>query len=238
MSEFYHQHLFAQTMDVMEYLSFIMPPLLTGAFIAYINFKFSVKSWKFLTQAIVLGFFSVVLVIAANYIIRIWGLENLKNMRRTAFYVFVVVASGSEFAKFFVLQYKFYNLKSFDSPLAGIVYSIFISLGFSFSAVILYSFGILGAEKMKFITMFLWTYPLANIVFGIVLGFFSGMGKVRKNRFIDSTTGLGTAIFFHALYYFCFLTSDHRLLIFTAIGFILISITLLIKAASTEPAQR
>ena len=82
--------------------------------------------------------------------------NNLKNMRRTAFYVFVVVAFGSELAKFIVLQFKFYKLKSFDSPIAGIVYSIFVSLGFSLSAVILYALGILGTEKMKFMTMFLW----------------------------------------------------------------------------------
>jgi RsiW-degrading membrane proteinase PrsW (M82 family) len=225
-------------MNAIDYLSILLSPVLIAVFIAYINFKFSVKSWKFITQAIIWGFFSVILVVAANYIISIWGLDNLKNMRRTAFYVFVVVAFGSEFAKFIVLQFKFYKLKSFDSPIAGIVYSIFVSLGFSLSAVILYALGILGTEKMKFMTMFLWTYPLANIVFGIVLGFFVGMGKVRKNRFIDSSTGLGTTMFFHALFYFCFLTNDHRLLIFTAIGFILISITLLVKAASTEPVQQ
>ncbi len=225
-------------MNATDYISFVLSPVLIVLFVAYLNFKFSIKSWKFLTQALVWGVFSVVLVIAANYIIRIWGLENLKNMRRTAFYVFVVIAFGSEFAKLLVLRFKFYKLPSFDSPLASIVYSIFISLGFSFSAVVLYAFGILGTEKMKFISIFLWTYPLANIVFGIVLGFFLGMGKVRENRLIDSGTGLGTAMFFHALYYFCFLTSDYRLLIFTWIGFALISITLLIKAATIEPVSK
>lgn len=225
-------------MNTSTVISLFLSPLLLALMMAYLNFKFSIKTWKYIWQAIIWGLFSVVLVVAANYIIRIWGLENLKNMRRTAFYVFVVVAFGSEFAKLLVLRFKMFNLKSFDSPLASIVYSLFISLGFSVSAVILYAIGILGTEKMKFMEMFLWTYPFANIIFGIVLGFFVGMAKVRDNRLIDTLSGLGTAMFFHALYYFCFLTNDHRLLIFTGIGFFIIALTLLIKGASVPPAAK
>ncbi len=224
-------------MNTIDAISFLFSPLLILLLGIYLNFKFSVKTWKYLTQAVIWGIISVVVVLAANYIIRIWGLENLKNMRRTAFYVFVVIAFGSEFGKLLVLRLKFFHLKSFDGPLAGIIYSMFISLGFSTAAVILYASGILGTEKMKYLTLFLWTYPIANIVFGIVLGFFTGMAKIRDNRLIDILSGLGTAIFFHALYYFCFLTSDHRLLIFTGIGFLLIAITLVIKAATTEPTK-
>ena len=204
---------------------------------AYLNFKFSVKTWKYIWQAIIFGAISVLLVVAMNYIIRIWGLENLKNMRRTAFYAFVIIAFGSEFGKLLVLRFKLFSLKSFDGPLAGIIYSVFVSLGFATIAIVLYAFGFLGTDKMKYLTLFLWTYPFANIIFGIVLGFFTGMGKVRDNRFIDILSGLGTAMFFDALYYFCFLTSDHRLLIFTWIGFLLIAITLIIKASIIEPQR-
>ncbi len=224
-------------MNATDAIAFLFSPILILLLGIYLNFKFSIKTWKYLTQAVIWGIISVVIVLAANYIIRIWGLENLKNMRRTAFYVFVVIAFGSEFGKLLVLRLKFFNLKSFDGPLAGIIYSIFISLGFSTIAVILYATGILGTEKMKYLTLFLWTYPIANIVFGIVLGFFTGMAKTRDNRLIDILSGLGTAMFFHALYYFCFLTSDHRLLIFTGIGFLLIAVTLVIKAATTEPIK-
>ncbi len=222
-------------MNVSTIISLFLSPVLLALMMLYLNFKFSIKTWKYIRQAIIWGLISVVLVVAANYIIRIWGLENLKNMRRTAFYVFVVIAFGSEFAKLLVLRFRLFGLKSFDSPLAGIVYAVFVGLGFSTSAAVLYALGILGTEKMKYMEMFLWTYPFANIVFGIVLGFFTGMAKVRDNRLIDTFSGLGTAMFFHALYYFCFLTNDHRLLIFTWVGFFLIGLTLLIKGASVPP---
>jgi len=224
-------------MNTITYLSFLVSPVIVVLSVVYLDFKFSIKSWKFLRQAVFLGAVSVVVVVAANYLIKIVGLENLKNMRRTAFYVFVVVAFGSEFGKLLVLQIKFFKLKSFNGPLAGIIYSVFVSLGFAFVAVLLYAFGILGTEKMKLLSWFLWIYPFANIVFGIVLGFFIGMGKIRDNRLIDITTGLGISTFFHALFYFCFLTSDHRLLIFTGIGFVIIAITLIIKAASIEEVK-
>ncbi len=224
-------------MDLFTYFSFVFSPVLFALFMAYLGFKFKIKVWKFILQSFAWGMIAVVLVIAAHEIIKIWGWENLKNMRRTAFYVFVVVAFSAELGKFLFLRYLFHHRPSFNAPLAGIIYGIAIALGFSFVAVILYAYGVVGTEKMKYVSLFLWTYPLANIVFGIVQGFFLGMGKVRKFSFIDEGTALGTATFFHALFYFCFLTSDQRLLLITGIGLVFIAFVLLVKGASIRPVM-
>ncbi len=215
-----------------DYIAFLFSPVLFALFLFYLKYKFKIRLWNFILLAFVWGILTVVLVIAANEIIKIWGWQNLKNIRRTVFYVFVVVAFSAELGKFIFIRYLFYHQKSFDSPLAGIIYGISISLGFSFIAVILYSSGFLGAEKMKYMNLFLWTYPLAGIVFGIVQGFFLGMGKVRKFNFIDEGTALGIATGFHALFYFCFLTSDQRLLVITGVGLLFVGFTLVLKAVS------
>ncbi len=222
-------------MNFFDYISFLVSPVLFTLLLIYLNYKFKIHVWKFILQACVWGMLAVILVVAANEVIKIWGLQNLKNMRRTAFYVFVVVAFSAELGKFIPLRYLFYHQKSFDSPLAGIVYGMSIALGFSFIAVVLYSTGFLGTEKMKYTSLFLWTYPLANIVFGIVQGFFIGMGKVRKFTVIDEATALGIATVFHALFYFCFLTSDQRLLVITGAGLLFIAVILVIKATSIPP---
>jgi hypothetical protein len=70
------------------------------------------------------------------------------------------------------------------------------------------------------------------------MGFFVGMGKLRKNGFIDNSTGLFVSTFFHGLYYFGFITSDIRLLIFTAIGFLVIGITLVVKSVTQRLEQK
>ncbi len=222
-------------MNLTDYFSFLFSPLLFVLFVLYLRFKFKIRVWKSILASFVWGMLAVLLVIAANEVIKIWGWEHLKNMRRTAFYVFVVVAFSAELGKFLYLRYLFHNQKSFNSPLAGIIYGICVSLGFSLVAVVLYATGFVGTERMKYLSLFLWTYPLANMVFGVVQGFFLGMGKVRKFSFIDEGTALGTATFFHALFYFCFLTSDQRLLVMTGIGLVFIAFILLVKAVTIRP---
>lgn len=218
-------------MDIYTYLSFAVSPVLLVLFVFYLRFKFSIKSFKNIRNAFLWGMMAVVLLVVANYFIDLMWQGNLRNMRRISFYVFVIIAFSSEFAKFLVLRYAFFNLKSFEGPLEGVLYSIFISLGFASVASVLIGIGIVGAEaKFTDMNLFLLTYPFASIVFGVVMGFFIGMGKLRKNWLIDNSTGLFVSTFFHGLFYFCFITSDNRLLIFASIGFLIIALTLVSKA--------
>jgi len=220
-------------MSIFTYLSFFVSPLILILIIFYLRFKFSIQSFKNIRNAILFGMIGVVLLVIATYLIELQWNDNLRNMRRMSFFVFVIVAFSSELAKFLTLKLAFSNLKSFEGPLEGILYGVFISLGFSAVASILFAYGIVGTEtKFNDMTLFLYTYPLASFAFGVVLGFFAGMGKLRKNGFIDNSTGLFAATFFHGLFYFCFITSDKRLLIFTTIGFIVITIALMIKAVN------
>lgn len=190
-------------------------------------------------NAILLGVIGVLLLVLANFLIELKWDGNYKNMRRMAFFVFVVIAFSSELAKFIPLKFSFYKLNNFSGPLEGVVYSIFISLGFSMIATILFAFGIVGSlDKFHHFTLFLYTLPFANLVFAVSMGFFVGMAKLRKNVFIDSATGLFVATFFHGLFYFGFVTSDVRLLIFDAIGFTIIGITFVVKSVSLKLEDR
>jgi len=226
-------------MNLINYFSFAVSPLLIVVFILYLKFKFSIKSFVNIRNAILLGVIGVVLLIIANYLIELRWDGNYKNMRRMGFFVFVIIAFSSELAKFIPLKYHFFKLKNFGGPLEGVIYSIFISLGFSLVSTVLYAFEIVGSpDKMNNFTLFLFTLPIANIVFAVSMGFFVGMGKLRRNTFIDSITGLFVATFFHGLFYFGFITSDIRLLIFIAIGFTVIGLTFIIKSVSIKLEDR
>jgi|TARA_B100002003_G_C14124423_1_gene540818 RsiW-degrading membrane proteinase PrsW (M82 family) len=226
-------------MSLVNYFSFAISPLLIIVFVLYLKFKFSIKSYANIRNAILLGVICVVLLIFANFLIDLKWDGNYKNMRRMAFFVFVIIAFSSEFAKFIPLKFSFYKLKNFGGPLEGLVYSIFISLGFSMAATVLYAFGLVGSlDKFHNFTLFLYTLPFANVVFAIAMGFFVGMAKLRKNTFIDSATGLFVATFFHGLYYFGFVTYDIRLLIFDAIGFTVIGVTFVVKSVSLKLEDR
>lgn len=226
-------------MYLIPYLSFAVSPLIIVLSIVYLKFKFSIKSFKNITNAIIWGAVSVLLLVIANYLIDLIWQGNLRNMRRMAFFVFVITAFSSEIAKFTVLRSAFFNLRSFQSPLGGIIYGVFISLGFSLVATVLYYYNIIGIHsKFTNLNLFLYTFPLASITLGTVMGFFVGMGKLRKSGFIDSSTAIFASTFFHGLFYFCFITQDIRLLIFTGIGFLIITIGLIYKGVklTTEKA--
>ena len=222
-------------MSIINYLSFAVSPILILVFVLYLKFKFSIKNFSNIRNAILLGAISVALLVIANYLIELRWDGNYKNMRRMAFFVFVVIAFGSELGKFIPLKFLFFKLKNFSGPLEGVIYSMFISLGFTTVASVLYAFEIVGSlDKFHNFTLFLYTLPIANLVFAISMGFFVGMSKLRKNAFIDSATALFVATFFHGLYYFGFITSDIRLLVFVAIGFTVIGITFLVKSVSIK----
>lgn len=226
-------------MSIANYISFIISPVLIVISILYLKYKFSIRSFGNIRNAILLGMISVIVLLIANYLIELKWDGNYKNMRRMAFFGFIVVAFSSEFAKFIPLKLKFYKLPNFTGPLEGIIYSIFIALGYSTVATIAYAFGLVGIpDKMHNFTLFLYLLPVANIVFGISMGFFTGIAKTRKNTLIDTAVGLGIAVFFHGLFYFGFVTSDIRLLIFIAIGFAVIGITLVVKSVTMKIEER
>ena len=221
-------------MDLITYLSFFISPVLLIIAFIFIYYKFDINNWTNIRNAVLYGMGGVVLLLIANYVTDLIWHDNLNNLRRMAFFVFVIVAFSAELGKFLPLRLKFYNQPGFKGPFESIRYSVLISLSYSMIAVVLFAFDIVGTEKIKTPLLFLYTYPFANIFFGIVMGFFLGLGKIRKNFFIDEVVALFITTFFHGIYYFCFITSDIRLFVVTTLGFIVIGITLLAKAMSIK----
>ncbi len=218
-----------------DYLPLLLSPLLIVLLMVYMKFKFSIKDWSHVTVALVLGAVAVLLLIASDYVFEYRWHGNLRNMRRTAAYVFAGIAFASEFAKFLVLRYAFIKKELIKDPLDGIIYAFLVGLGFSTVAAVLYLFGIIGTDKVHSLTLFLWIYPFGTLAFSIVLGYFMGMGYTRKNSFIDDSSGLFLATFFHAIFYFGFITSDVRLLVFILIGYFIIGMSLLVRAVNLKP---
>jgi len=219
-------------MDLITFLSFFISPVILIIALIFFYYKFNFSNWSKIKNAVLFGTVGIAFLLIANYVTDLIWHDNLNNLRRMAFFVFVIVAFSAELGKFLPLRLKFYNQKDFKGPFESIRYSVLISLSFSMIAVILFAFDIVGTEKIKTPLLFLYTYPFANIFFGIVMGFFLGLGKIRKNFIIDEAVALFITAFFHGTYYFCFISSDIRLFVVTTFGFIVIGITLLAKAMS------
>lgn len=221
-------------MNTQAIIALLLAPLLALVFFLYIKFKFNLATSKYLYQAFLFGMVSVLVIVILDQIAAYFGYDQLKNLKRSAFYSVVVVGFGSELGKFIFLRYVFLPLKSFRSPFESVIYSVLISMGFSTIALPLYANSVFshGVDPL-----FLYTFPFANIIFSIIVGFFVGMGKLRKNRLIDSATGLGSATFFHAFYYFTFLSSDKTILLFYGIGVFFIAALLAVKAINVKDSD-
>ncbi len=219
-------------MAIPHIINYLQAPILAVLLIFYLNRKFKIASNKHLLKAYGLGLVAIATLFVFDLIVESMGYDQLKNLKRSGFYSFVIIGFGSQVGIFIVLRYLFLPLKHFSSPLDGIIYAMLISLGFSTIALPLFDFGLFAREPSS---IFIYTLPLANLLFSIVMGFFVGMGKYRKNRLIDSLTGLGTASFFMGFYYFGFLTSEKTILILYAIGILMIAVLLLAKASTIKP---
>lgn len=218
-------------MKGIEIITLFISPVILLLMFLYFRVRLQVKSFKLLSKAILFGLISVILVYGAQLLAEVLDLNELRNIKRTAFYTFVIIGFTSELGKFLFLRYYFLPLKRFRGPLEGIIYSVIISLGFVTGSIFLLGYNIIGANVD---TLYLFLYPFFSIISGIIMGFFVGLGKSRKNRFIDSMTGLGATVFFHGLFNFCFCTDDKRLLILFSIGSVIIAGLLAIKGVNTK----
>ncbi len=224
-------------MNLYTYLSFAVSPILIVIGLLIYHYGFEIKKISNIINAILLGMISTVLVVAANYLIDTQWHGNYSGLRRLLFYVVIVIAFSVELGKYLVLRFGFYNKKDFLGPIEGVIYAMFIGLGYSMVAVVLFAYGIIGKSLGEYQLVFLFTYPFVNIVFAVCMGFFIGMGKIRKNILIDDATGLLVTIFFHGLYFFSFVSRDNVLIGFTFIGFLFISIALFVRAVNLRKAR-
>ena len=222
-------------MEYLNYISILIPPLI--ALVVYFSAR-SRKggiSEKLLLRSFFYGMLSIILVLLVQLLASFFDLDKLGNLRRILFYSLVIVAFFSEFSKFFFLKIFCYPDSSFKSPIDGIIYSIMIAMGFATVNNILTLVNIPNLS-VNYINAL--TSGPANLIFGGLMGFFIGLGKWRKMRWIDSMTGLVSAIFFHALYAFTLITEDYKLLTAFFIGSAVILLSLWVAALRMDTEIR
>ncbi len=119
---------------------------------------------------------------------------------RTVIMAFGVVALTEEYCKYFMLRNYAYNVRAFDEPFDGIVYSVMVSMGFATIENIGYVFQ--HGISVGFTRMFL-SVP-AHASFAVMMGYFVGLAKfIPERAYILRTTGIFWAVVFHGLYDCC-----------------------------------
>ena len=216
---------------MVEHIPLFIAPALFLILIIIARGGMEKKDWGLFSSSYFFGILAAIPMILAVFYVKHYWLVHATSIRRILFFAFALIGFLFDFFKFLVLRYRYITNDLLTKPFDGILYGVLISLGFATAANVFFFY---EWDYTNRLSTLLYTVPLANLITGVILGFFVGMGKFRKPSFIDSLTGLGAAIFFQGFYNFCMFSEDYLLLGLVASGTIIIAITLAVKSLNTD----
>lgn len=226
-------------MRPITFITLAFAPVVALALYLYLGRKYGQAFRKVLIQSFIAGMLGISVLVIAQVLSTLLGLNELRSMKRLLFYSFMTIGLGSEIGKFAVYRFYIYPKKALDKPIHGITMSIMVALGFCTLALpwfmFQYTSGTMQTSPQYPATLYTFILVPANIIFAVIMGFFVGMGKFVKTFLMFSITGLFGAAFFHGMFIFTLMTSDFKLLSLFAFGSTFIVFILGIKAALTEP---
>ncbi|MCW3463765.1 PrsW family intramembrane metalloprotease [Chitinophaga nivalis] len=218
----------------MMLLALAIAPGLAISLLIYALDKYDREPIGLLVKSFLLGMACVVLPLFLQAAAAMAGLrENDGTLVGTAAFAYGVVGFSEELAKFLVLRFYAYPKKAFNEPLDGIVYAVFIGMGFAtlenIAYVGRYGFGT-GVARM-FLSV-----P-AHATFAILMGYYTGMAKfIPEKREILLIQGLAIAVFFHGTFDFFLFTGNNIFLLGASCVTLLIAARLSVKAIRKDSA--
>ena len=152
-----------------------LAPVLIILFYIYFRDKYDKEPLGLLLKALLMG---IVIIIPVIFTERL--LMNLipqsSKVAAAAYHAFVVAGSTEELFKFLALYLLVWKSPSFDEKFDGIVYAVFVSLGFAGVENVLY---VMDGGMQTALTRALTAVP-AHAIFGITMGYYLGIAHMYK----------------------------------------------------------
>lgn len=210
-----------------NFIGVLISPLIFLVYFFFMKLRNPKDNNDLLIKSFTWGCLMAVPVILADQAAHYLLIDGARSIRRMITYSFVIVAFTCEVSKFLPLRLSLVKRNRFANPVEGIRYSVIVALGLSTVYAVYYAFfsARSGADPAYFLSI----GPM-NALFGVVMGFFLGLGKLRRNLFIDSMTGLGATILFHGIYRFIILTGDTTLFGMFVLGAVFVASILIFKS--------
>jgi len=154
-----------------------LAPILIIALYIYNRDKYEKEPLSFLLRALLAGIIIVIPVVLIERLLTIpsESMEGITNAGYTAFIVAGLTEEGMKYLAFYVF---FWNNRNFNERFDGIVYAVYIALGFAGIENILYVFS--GGYSVGLVRAL--TAVPAHALFGIVMGYYFGMAKFCPDR--------------------------------------------------------
>ena len=180
----------------------ILPGFFIMSFIYNLD-KLDKEPLWLLAIAFILG--AVNLHLDINILEYLLSSKEVENTFLSAGIEALTVSTTEEILKFLVVMLIIYPNKYFDEPFDGIVYSVFVGMGFATAENL--TFVLQGSASLAIMRMI--SAVPAHFVFAVIMGYYLGKAKSNKKaQLIFIVLSILIPIIFHALYdYFLFIDS-------------------------------
>lgn len=171
--------------------------------------KYEKEPWQMLLKALVLGGLSVIpILLVERSLMSLIGLFG--GYMKVFWNAFIVAACTEEFFKFLFLYGLIWKSPEFNEKFDGIVYAVFVSLGFAAVENIMY---VTRYGQDVGLTRALTAVP-AHFLFGVSMGYFVGLARfVASKRTMMMRNALLVPILLHGSYDFILMSQEPWLLL-------------------------
>jgi protease PrsW len=185
-----------------------LAPVMIIAFYIYSRDKYEKEPLSALLKALLAGVLIVLPVVLIEKLLSIPS-EKMEGLTHVTFTAFVVAGLTEEGMKFLALYIFFWNNRNFNEKFDGIVYSVYIALGFAGIENMLYVFtGGYGVGIIRALT----AVP-AHALFGIAMGYYFSLARFSpKRKSIFLLLAFLLPFLFHGLYDFLLMGNSPALL--------------------------
>lgn len=198
----------------MRLLVLAIAPVVIIALYVYIRDRYEREPLALLLKAMLAGALSTIPVLFVNTWLEGYAVY-FTGLQRAGYIAFVVAALVEELFKFLVLYLLIWRNREFNEKFDGIVYAVFVSLGFALVENIMYviSYG----ETTGYIRAL--TAVPAHALFGVTMGYYFAFARFGSRRNLNLAKALIWPILLHGVYDFI-LMSQHPVYLLLFIPFI------------------
>jgi len=197
--------------SILNTLSLILSPTIAIYLMVKFRTKLNSRDSTILVVSFIISMITVIPALVIKYTASELGYDGATNslfgrIGYSAFTAFI-----EELNKYIVIIAYAYRRKEFDEPLAGIMVTVLIGLGF---VTIDNAWHILDADKYSDTWRILASIPMSMAV-AVIMGFYAGMSKYGLDSddlssFGLRIRGLVTATIFHGFYNFFLFMEEYR----------------------------
>ena len=184
-------------------LQIAVAPAIIGLVYIFIRDKYEKEPLNLLFTGVIFGIYSTAVVWVLGVFLEGIFYYNDNKFISILLDSFIYSAFIEEFVKFIFIYFIDFHNYNFNEPFDGIVYSVFISLGFAMTENIIYVFNPYFGGFETAISRAIFSVP-AHGLFGVIMGCYMGDAKFRNNiyRFFLILKSIFITVFYHGIYNF------------------------------------